>query len=98
MKKLTGYRTHISIIADILDTARECSYEGHSKGATVTHLIRRANVPYKRLSSLVTELKASGLLNELPEESKYRISEKGMEFLKSYQQFKGFAEGFGLRV
>ena len=98
MKKLTEYRTHISIIADILDTAREYSYEGHDKGATVTHLIRRANVPYRRLSSLVSELKASGLLNELPEESKYRISEKGVEFLKNYQQFKGLAEGFGLRI
>ena len=31
-------------------------------------------------------------------ESKYRISDKGMEFLRSYQQFKGFAEGFGLKV
>ena len=98
MKKLTGYRTHISIIADILDTAREYSYEGHDKGATVTHLIRRANVPHRRLSSLVSELKASGLLKELPEESRYQISEKGMEFLKTYRQFKGFAEGFGLRV
>lgn len=97
-KKLTEYRTHISIIADILDTAREYSYEGHDSGATVTHLIRRANVPHRRLSSLVSTLKASGLLQELPEESRYRISEKGMEFLNNYRQFKGLAEGFGLRV
>lgn len=92
-------RTHISIIADILDTARQYSYEGYdNRGASVTHLIRRANVPHRRLSSIVSELKASGLLSELPKESKYRISDKGMEFLKSYQQFKGFAEGFGLKV
>ena len=95
---MTEYRTHISIIADILDTAREYSYEGGDNGATVTHLIRKANVPHRRLSSLVSTLKASGLLHELPEESKYRISEKGMEFLKNYQQFKGLAEGFGLRI
>ena len=91
-------RTHISIIADILDTAREYSYEGYDKGASVTHLIRRANVPHRRLSSIVLELKASGLLSEVPKESKYRISDKGLEFLKNYQQFKGFAEGFGLKV
>lgn len=94
---MTEYRTHISIIADILDTAREYSYEGN-EGATVTHLIRRANVPHRRLSSLVSTLKASGLLQELSEESRYRISEKGMEFLKNYQQFKGLAEGFGLKI
>lgn len=92
-------RTRISIIADILDTVRQYSYEGYdSNGASVTHLIRRANVPHRRLSSIVVELKASGLLSEVPKESKYRISDKGMEFLKSYQQFKGFAEGFGLKV
>lgn len=94
-------RTHISIIADILDTARQYSFEGYGDGdggASVTHLIRRANVPHRRLSSIVSELKASGLLSELPAGSKYRISEKGLEFLKNYQQFKGFAESFGLKV
>lgn len=93
---MTEYRTHISIIADILDTAREYTYEGQ-RGATVTHLVRRANVPHGRLSSLISTLKVSGLLDELPE-SKYRISEKGMEFLKNYRQFKGIADGFGLRL
>lgn len=98
MKKLAGHnRTHISIIADILDAAREYTYEG-KKGVMVMHLISRAHVPHTRLSSLLLELKASGLLYELPEEAKYRISEKGMEFLKNYQQFKGFAEGFGLSL
>ncbi len=94
---MTAYRTHISIIADILDTARECSYDGN-EGATVTHLIRRANVPYRRLSSFMSTLMASGLLHELPGESRYRISEKGIEFLKNYRQFKGFSESFGLKI
>jgi predicted transcriptional regulator len=94
-----GYRTHVSIIADILDTARMYSYEGYDKGVSVTHLIRKANVPHRRLSSIVSELTATGLLHEIPEDSvKYRISDKGMEFLKAYNQFKGFAEGFGLKV
>jgi predicted transcriptional regulator len=95
---LASNRTRISIIADILDTAREYSYEGHDNGAPVTHLIRRANVPHRRLSSIVLELKASGLLSEVPSEFKYRISDKGIEFLKNYNQFKGLAESFGLKV
>jgi predicted transcriptional regulator len=91
-----GYRTHVSIIADILSTAKQYSYEGYDNGATVTHLIRNANVPHQRLSSIVSRLTQSGLLYE--DSSKYRISEKGIEFLKAYSEFKDFAETFGLRV
>ena len=86
----------MSIIADILSTARQYSYEGYESGATVTHLIRKANVPHQRLSSIVSTLTQSGLLHE--DSAKYRISEKGIEFLKAYSEFKGFAETFGLRV
>jgi predicted transcriptional regulator len=91
-----GYRTHVSIIADILSTAKQYSYEGYDSGATVTHLIRKANVPHQRLSSIVSTLTQSGLLQE--DSAKYRISEKGIEFLKAYSEFKGFAETFGLKV
>ncbi|WP_415280743.1 winged helix-turn-helix domain-containing protein [Candidatus Nitrososphaera sp. FF02] len=87
-------RTHIGIIADILDTA---SQYGSERGAPVTHLIRRANVPHRRLSSIVSDLKASGLLHEVPD-SKYLTTEKGREFLKNYTQFRDFAEGFGLKI
>ncbi|MER3408356.1 MAG: transcriptional regulator [Nitrososphaera sp.] len=94
-------RTHISIIADILDTVRQYSYEGHASdgtagGASVTHLIRRANVPHRRLSAIVSELKASGLLSE--QQAKYRISDKGLQFLNNYNQFRDFAESFGLKI
>ncbi|MEW6603067.1 MAG: winged helix-turn-helix domain-containing protein [Thermoproteota archaeon] len=91
-----GYRTHVSIIADILSTAKQYSFEGYDNGATVTHLIRKANVPHQRLSSIVSTLTQSGLLKE--DSSKYRISEKGIEFLKAYSEFKDFAESFGLKV
>lgn len=93
---VAGYRTHVSIIADILSTARQYSYEGYDSGATVTHLIRKANVPYQRLSSIVSSLKQSGLLQE--DSARYRISQKGIEFLEAYSEFKGFAETFGLKV
>jgi len=93
-----AYRTHVSIIADVLATAKEFSYEGFDNGATVTHLIRKANVPYQRLSTIVTQLKQSGLLQEVPSRSKYKISERGLEFLNAYNNFKGFAESFGIKV
>jgi predicted transcriptional regulator len=91
-----AYRTHVSIIADILSTAKQHRYEGYDDGATVTHLIRQANVPHQRPSSIVSLLMKSGLLYE--ESSKYKISEKGIEFLWACDEFKGFAESFGLKV
>ncbi len=93
---MAGYRTHVSIIADILSTAKQYSYEGYENGATVTRLIRRANVPHQRLSSIVSVLTQSGLLYE--DSTKYRISDKGIMFLKAYEEFKVFAETFGLKV
>jgi predicted transcriptional regulator len=93
---LAGYRTHVSIIADILSTAKKYSYEGYENGATVTHLIRRANVPHQRLSSMVSILKESGLLYE--DSAKFRISDKGILFLNAYTEFKDFAQSFGLKV
>ncbi len=93
---MAGYRTHVSIIADILSTAKKYSYEGYENGATVTHLIRRANVPHQRLSSMVSVLKESGLLYE--DSAKYRISDKGILFLNAYTEFKDFAQSFGLKV
>ncbi len=93
---MAGYRTHVSIIADILSTAKQYSYEGYENGASVTRLIRRANVPHQRLSSIVSALTQSGLLYE--DAAKYRISDKGIMFLKAYEEFKVFAETFGLKV
>ena len=93
---MAGYRTHVSIIADILSTAKQYSYEGYENGATVTHLIRKANVPHQRLGSMVSHLMQSGLLYE--DSTKYRISDKGIMFLQAYHEFKNFAESFGLKV
>lgn len=93
---MASYRTHVSIIADILSTAKKYSYEGYDDGASVTHLIRTANVPHQRLSTMVNHLTQSGLLYEYS--TKYRISDKGIQFLNAYREFKDFAESFGLRV
>jgi hypothetical protein len=45
---------------------------------------------------MVNLLKQSGLLYE--DSAKYRISDKGIQFLNAYTEFKGFAETFGLKV
>lgn len=91
------YRTHVRIIADILNTARDCSSNG--SGVSITVLIRKANVSYARITKILGRLVDIGLL-EVPEKgaSRYRLSERGMEFLKAYSTFEGFVESFGLNL
>ncbi len=91
------YRTHVRIIADILNTARDCS---DGSGVGITIMIRRANISYGRIRKLVGELVDIGLLQEVPEDraSRYKISERGMEYLRAYSNFQDLVETFGLKI
>jgi len=95
---MAQYRTQVRIIADVLSTARDMNTEG--SGVGITTLLRKGNMSYTRMTKLLSELVGSGLLVELNAEkiSKYRISDKGLEFLAAYSNFEGFAQSFGLRL
>jgi predicted transcriptional regulator len=95
---MAQYRTQVRIIADVLSTARDMNTEGNGVG--VTTLLRKGNISYTRMSKLLSELVGSGLLVELAGEkiSKYKISEKGIQFLVAYTSFGDFAQSFGLRL
>ncbi|WP_449289575.1 winged helix-turn-helix domain-containing protein [Nitrosotalea sinensis] len=92
------YRTHMSIIGDILTTTRDESPD--ETGASVTYLIRKANVSYGRLSKILETLVSQGLLEQSSSDRacKYRISDRGREFLQAYRGFREFADSFGLRI
>jgi predicted transcriptional regulator len=92
------YRTHMSIIGEILATTRDEIPD--ETGASVTYLIRRANVSYGRLSKILETLVHQGLLEQTSSQRacKYRISERGREFLQAYRGFREFADSFGLRI
>ena len=95
---MAGYRTRIEIIGDILSTARDdCQDE---QGATVTYLIKKANVSYPRLSEILGMLVKQGLLevDRTKSSSKYRISENGREFLLAYNTFTEFSNDYGLNM
>ena len=95
---MAQYRTQVRIIADVLSTARDMNTEG--SGVGITMLLRRGNMSYSRMSKLLSELVGSGLLVELNAEkvSKYKISDKGIQFLAAYGTFEDFAQSFGLRL
>lgn len=92
------YRTHMSIIGDILATTRdEAPDDG---GASVTYLIRKANVSHGRISKILEILVQQGLLEQTNSDRacKYKISQRGREFLQAYRGFREFADTFGLRI
>ena len=92
------YRTHMSIIGDILSTTRDESPD--EAGSSVTYLIRKANVSHGRLSKILDTLVQQGLLEQSSSDRacKYRISERGRDFLQAYKGFREFADSFGLRI
>jgi predicted transcriptional regulator len=88
----------MSIIGDILTTTRDEVPD--EAGASVTYLIRKANISYGRISKILETLVQQGLLEQTSSDRacKYKISSKGREFLQAYRGFREFAETFGLRI
>jgi predicted transcriptional regulator len=93
---MVQYRSTFRIIGDILKVASSSGYEGVS----VTHILRHANIPYNRFIRLAEQLISAGLIEERLDDNthKYIITEKGMEYLRSYDSFRSVAEAFGLEL
>ena len=95
---MATYRTHISIVGQILDsTTGEIDEDD---GANITHLIRKANISHGRLSKILNNLVSQGLLEQINSERscRYKISMSGREFLSAYKTFRNFSEDFGLTI
>ena len=95
---MAEYRTHIKIIGDILATTRDDLQD--EEGATITYLIRKANISHSRISRILKTLVSQGLLEQVDatNSNKYRISDSGREFLQAYYTFTKFADNFGLSI
>ena len=95
---MAEYRTHMKIIGDILSTTRDDLQD--EDGATVTYLIRKANISHSRISRILKTLVSQGLLERIDSQgsNKYKISQNGREFLQAYNSFTKFADNFGLNI
>ncbi|MBM3896356.1 MAG: transcriptional regulator [Thaumarchaeota archaeon] len=95
---MSTYRTHMKIVGEILTTARDDAPD--ENGASVTYLIRKANISHVRISKILGTLVSQGLLEQVDSKSacKYKISQSGREFLVAYQTFSRFADNFGLTI
>ena len=88
----------MKIIGDILTTTRDDLAD--DDGASVTYLIRKANISHVRISRILNNLVSQGLLEQKTSDGacRYRISDTGREFLQAYHSFSKFAENFGLVI
>jgi predicted transcriptional regulator len=95
---MAEYRTHMKIIGDILSTTRDDLQD--DDGASVTYLIRKANISHSRISRILKTLVSQGLLEQVESQgtNKYKISQTGREFLQAYRTFSTFADNFGLTI
>ena len=92
------YRTQLEIVGDVLFVAQENTLDNN--GASVTHLIRKANISHGRLSKMLKTLVSQGLLEQVNSDraNKYKISMSGREFLQAYKTFSKFVDDFGLTI
>ena len=70
----------------------------NSNGIKTTSLLTKANLSHSRLEKFVKNLTGAGLINRIEFDGKHTfvITEKGRQYLESYQKFSDLAGSFGL--
>lgn len=86
----------MQIVGDLL-TATD---ESGQAGIKTTTLITKANIPHSRLSKFISNLIGAGLINKIEFDGKHTfvITEKGRQYLVSYEKFANIAQSFGLEL
>jgi predicted transcriptional regulator len=72
------YRSRAEIIATIL--------QGANNGATKTRLMYSAYLSYTQIQEYIVFLQEKGLILYEEGSQKYKLTEKGLQFLRSYDQ------------
>jgi predicted transcriptional regulator len=72
------YRSRTDIANQILEAA--------NGGTTKTKIMYNAYLSYAQLKEYLSMLIASGLIEHIPAENQFRTTEKGMMYLKTYDQ------------
>ena len=87
-------RSTIRIYLDILTVTEE---EGEAK---TTRILQKANLPHDRLMKHVSELQKRGLLLEYENGGSryYKVTSKGMDFVKEVRRAQSFLSAFGVSL
>ncbi len=86
-------RNRLQIILDILELMQR-------KGGNIkpTHLLYGGNLSYDRLKKYIKELEEKGLIMQVNDKGKtrYRITDKGLNFINEARKIKEITDAFGL--
>jgi len=86
-------RSKLRILTDILRAVErgECN---------VTQIMTAANLPYVRLTRYLEELVEKDFLTRVEEgrEVRFKLTEKGREFLREFARMEMIAEAFGIEI
>lgn len=83
-------RDKLKIYGDLLLVLND---ESKTNRIVLTHVQVRMNVPFDRLKKYVTDLKDLGLIED---ETSFRLTEKGKQYLKEYEKVLDFIKRMGL--
>ena len=77
------YRSRTDIVSTILDAA--------NGGATKTKIMYKAYLSYAQLKEYLAIMTENNLLEHIPAEHLYKTTEKGLKFMKAYDQMATFS-------
>ena len=84
-----GNRTRVEILASILNVAHN--------GALKTHIMYKANLSHRQLEKYLGFLMQKGMILKVTDAdyggTLYRVTEKGIEFLKDYSRLAAHLKG-----
>ncbi len=88
MKKIP--RSKMEIYGDLLAVLNE---EANSEKLVLTRIQGRINVPFDRFKNYISDLNRLGLIQD---ETTLKLTEKGKQYLKGYEQILVFMKRMGL--
>ena len=93
---MVSYRTSMQIVGDLLTATQQSGQEGIKP----TSLLTKANLSHSRLSKFLSNLTGAGLINKIEFDGKHTfvISQKGRQYLETYEKFSNVAQSFGLEL
>ena len=86
----------MQIVGDLLNATKESGQDG----IKTTTLLSKANLPHSRLSKFVSNLTGAGLINKIEFDGKHAfvITQRGRQYLETYEKFSNVAQSFGLEL
>ena len=93
---MLAYRNSTQIVGDILTFTEQTGQQG----IKTYSLLTKANLSHSRLSKFMENLTGAGLIatKEIDKKNAFIITQKGRQYLESYQKFASIAESFGLEL